>query len=80
MTETSPFPPKLTADDRAFIAVAQLGNILRELERLAESDPQVLMSFQIELDDADTRLSLLRPRLRMKRSLVHLTSSMGRAP
>jgi len=78
MTEASPFPPKLSADERAFLAVAQLGNVLRELERLAESDPHVLISFQMELDDAYTRLSLLRPRLRMKQSLVHLAGVMGR--
>jgi hypothetical protein len=78
MTIPCPIPSRLTADDRAFITVEQLGNVLKELERLAESDPQVLMFFQMELDDADTRLSLLRPR--MKRSLVHLTSEFGRAP
>jgi hypothetical protein len=80
MIESHPASPYLSAQDRARLAMKNLQAAIDELCSLGDSDPTVAMHFTREIDEAETRLSLLRPRLQMKRSLIHLTSEFGRAP
>jgi len=80
MIEAHPASPYLSAQDRARLAMKNLQAAIDELCSLGDSDPTVAMHFTGEIDEAETRLSLLRPRLQMKRGLIHLTSEFGRAP
>jgi len=65
---------------RAFLAVEQLNIALNVLYELAKDNPHVLGTFITELEDADMRLSLLRPRVKLSKSLIHLSSEFGRTP
>ena len=70
--------PTLNANDRAFAAMRTLMNTLDELKALAVSDPTELQFYLMEMDRADTDISLLRARLRMRRTTSQLCSQFGR--
>lgn len=64
---------------RAQIALQTIADALNQLEIVA--DEVMLNGAQIEaLDDVDSRLALLRPRVKMRRSMLHLAGVFGRAP
>lgn len=78
MITAHPVSHCLSARDRTRIAIENLQAAVDELCILGDSDPTVVMHFTREIDEAETRLAMLRPRLQMKRSLIHLTGAMGR--
>jgi hypothetical protein len=78
MITAHPASPYLSAGDRTRLAIENLQAAVDELCALGDSDPSVVMHFAGEIDEAETQLAMLRPRLRMKRSLIHLTGAMGR--
>lgn len=72
--------PALSPDDRAFVAMEALAATLRELEALAQTHPDALRFYEMQLDHADTDIALLRARLRMKQTTTALCNHFGRAP
>jgi hypothetical protein len=69
--------PDMEAWERARYAMTLIEDALTTLEMVA--DEVMLNAEQIEaLDDADSRLALLRPRLKMRRSMLHLAGVFGR--
>jgi hypothetical protein len=71
--------PDLDAPQRASFALQTISSALSILEMVA--DEAHLNAQQIEeMDSAESRLAMLRMRAKMRRSLIHLTSSMGKAP
>ena len=71
--------PDMEAQQRARFAMQALVDALDQLEMVA--DDVMLNGAQIEtLEEANTRLALLCPRMKMRRSMLHLTSEFGRAP
>jgi len=69
--------PDMTAPQRGQLAITALQSAMDQLEMLADHLPADAAD---DLDEIECRLALLRPRLRMKRSIVHLTDVFGRAP
>jgi hypothetical protein len=72
----TPAPPQ----QRAFLAVEQLKAAMDELYELSRSEPLALTPFMPALEEVDVRLSLLRPRVKLSKSLIHLSDQFGRAP
>jgi hypothetical protein len=71
--------PDMKPQQRAHFAMRALVDALDQLEMVA--DEVMLNGGQMEaLEGANSRLALLCPRARMRRSMLHLTSEMGRAP
>jgi hypothetical protein len=71
----------ITPSERAFIAVETLKSAVAELESLHETAPRAVSAGQVkEIEDAELRIALLLPRLRMTRSIVHLCNQFGKAP
>jgi predicted AlkP superfamily pyrophosphatase or phosphodiesterase len=79
MTVT-PLRPNLNTDERAFFVMLMLANVRDELAAIKQQDPDALAVYLKELDEVGHDFSRLSHGLRMTRSLVHLTSAMGRAP
>lgn len=71
--------PDMDAAMRARFALMAIKDAITQLEMVA--DAVMLNAEQLEaLDDAESRLALLRPRVKMRRSMVHLLNPFGRAP
>jgi hypothetical protein len=69
----------LSPSGRARLAVDTLKSAIAQLLSLHEAEPDAINHDDVlEIEDAQLRLARLLPRLRMKRSLVHLTGAMGR--
>jgi hypothetical protein len=77
----TPLRHDTTAKARAAIAIQCLMTAIETLENLCEhSAGEFDREAHHQLDDADTRISLLRTRLKMRRSTIHLCSQFGKAP
>jgi hypothetical protein len=72
-----PYTPS-TPQQRAFLAAEQLKAAMDELYELVKSDPVALTPFIRALEEVEIRMSLLRPRVKLSKSLIHLCSEMGR--
>jgi len=72
--------PAANPTQRAFLAVEQLKAAMDELYELAKDHPLALTPFIAALEEQDIRMSLLRPRVKLSKSLIHLSSEFGRAP
>jgi hypothetical protein len=72
-----PFAPP-NPQQRAFLAAEQLKAAMDELYELVKSDPLALTPFIPALEELEIRMSLLRPRVKLSKSLIHLSSEMGR--
>ncbi len=67
------------ATTRAKSALRIITQALYELECVADEAKLDLDEYDV-INDATIRMSFLRPRMRMPKSIIHLMSEMGRAP
>jgi len=77
MTALTPFIPQ-TPQQRAFLAVEQLKAAIEELYDLSKLEPLAVTPYLAALEEVDVQLSLLRPRVKMSKSLIHLSGQFGR--
>lgn len=75
----TPLRRDMTAKTRADMAIRSIMSGIEALDALTQHE-EISRDAHHQLDDADTRISLLRMRLRMRRSTIHLCSQFGRAP
>jgi hypothetical protein len=75
----TPLRHDTTAKARADMAIRSIMSGIEALEALSQHE-EITRDAHHQLDEADTRISLLRMRLRMRRSTIHLCSQFGRAP
>lgn len=80
MTSTQLAVPIGNPSQRAFLAVEQLKASIEELYDLSKLDPLSVTPHLAALEEMDVQLSLLRPRVKLSKSLIHLSSEFGRAP
>jgi hypothetical protein len=77
----TPLRHDMTAKARADIAIRSIMSGVETLEALSQdASEEISRDAHQQLDEADTRISLLRMRLRMRRATIHLCSQFGKAP